>query len=64
MQVIGIKSLGPQYTGAWDVVRGIFRVEGLAGFYRGIWPNLLKVAPSIATSCVEYLVPLVLRDIG
>ncbi|KAF9517376.1 hypothetical protein BS47DRAFT_1375690 [Hydnum rufescens UP504] len=50
-------SISQTLTFPFDTIRlrGIFRVEGLAGFYRGIWPNLLKVAPSIATSCVQYL---------
>ncbi|KAF7315702.1 Rho-GAP domain-containing protein [Mycena indigotica] len=52
MQVTGMKSsgLGIQYTGALDALQGIVRSEGFIGLYRGLWPNLLKVAPSIATS--------------
>ncbi|KAJ6586894.1 mitochondrial carrier domain-containing protein [Mycena vulgaris] len=65
MQVTGMKSsgLGIKYTGAIDALQGIVRTEGIRGLYRGLWPNLLKVAPSIATSffCYEmvkdYLVP-------
>jgi solute carrier family 25 phosphate transporter 23/24/25/41 len=52
MQVSGLKSLGPGYDSAFDAIRYIFKTEGVVGFYRGLWPNLLKVAPSIATSCV------------
>ncbi|KAF8902651.1 mitochondrial carrier domain-containing protein [Mucidula mucida] len=56
MQVTGMKSsgLGIQYTGAFDALRGIIRKEGIRGLYRGLWPNLLKVAPSIATSFFTY----------
>ncbi|KAA1475154.1 mitochondrial carrier [Dentipellis sp. KUC8613] len=56
MQVVGMKSgdLGPKYSGAIDAVRVIIRNEGLRGMYRGLWPNLLKVAPSIATSFFTY----------
>jgi len=54
MQVTGLASIGYKYTSAWDAIRCIARDEGIAGFYRGIWPNLLKVAPSIATSFYTY----------
>ncbi|KAG8994460.1 hypothetical protein FRB94_013122 [Tulasnella sp. JGI-2019a] len=59
MQVVGMKSssagsLGYQYTGAWDAIFTIVRTEGVRGMYRGLWPNLLKVAPSIATSFFTY----------
>ncbi|KAJ6593873.1 mitochondrial carrier [Mycena capillaripes] len=56
MQVTGMKSsgLGIKYTGAIDALQGIVRTEGIRGLYRGLWPNLLKVAPSIATSFAVY----------
>ncbi|KAJ7497267.1 mitochondrial carrier domain-containing protein [Mycena latifolia] len=56
MQVTGMKSsgLGIKYTGAIDALQGIVRTEGIRGLYRGLWPNLLKVAPSIATSFFTY----------
>ncbi|KAJ7703227.1 mitochondrial carrier [Mycena rosella] len=56
MQVTGMKSsgLGIKYTGAIDALQGIVKTEGIRGLYRGLWPNLLKVAPSIATSFFCY----------
>ncbi|QRV82490.1 mitochondrial carrier protein [Ceratobasidium sp. AG-Ba] len=56
MQVVGMSNgmLGYKYNGAIDALRTIVRVEGMAGLYRGLWPNLLKVAPSIATSFYTY----------
>ncbi|KAG8791539.1 hypothetical protein FRC12_008911 [Ceratobasidium sp. 428] len=56
MQVVGMSNgmLGYKYNGAIDALRTIVRVEGMAGLYRGLWPNLLKVAPSIATSFFTY----------
>ncbi|KAJ3877901.1 mitochondrial carrier [Lentinula edodes] len=56
MQVTGMKSsaLGVKYSGALDALVGIVRTEGIQGLYRGLWPNLLKVAPSIATSFFTY----------
>ena len=41
------------YRGATDVVVQVFKQEGLAGFYKGLGPNLLRVVPS---SCVTFLV--------
>ncbi|KAI0674980.1 mitochondrial carrier [Trametes maxima] len=54
MQVTGMNALGIKYNGAWDALRSIVRTEGVRGLYRGLWPNLLKVAPSIATSFFTY----------
>jgi len=56
MQVTGMKSsaLGVKYNGALEALVGIVRTEGIQGLYRGLWPNLLKVAPSIATSFFTY----------
>ncbi|MCJ1312774.1 hypothetical protein MMC25_006450 [Agyrium rufum] len=41
------------YRNATDVVRQVWRSEGLKGFYKGLGPNLLRVVPS---SCVTFLV--------
>ena len=41
------------YHGLVDVVTQTMKHEGLAGFYRGIGPNLLRVLPS---TCVTFLV--------
>ncbi|KZV70672.1 mitochondrial carrier [Peniophora sp. CONT] len=55
MQVSGMRNGGMErYDGALSAARHIVRTEGLAGMYRGLWPNLLKVAPSIATSFFTY----------
>jgi len=50
LQVAGLASLSPEYTGAIDAMRQVIRNEGWAGMYRGLVPNLIKVAPSIAVS--------------
>jgi len=63
MQVSGMPGGSIKYRGAIDALRSILKAEGVSGLYRGLWPNLLKVAPSIATSFFtyelvkEYLVP-------
>jgi len=54
MQVTGMNALGYKYNGALDALQSIVRTEGVKGLYRGLWPNLLKVAPSIATSFFTY----------
>lgn len=56
MQVTGMKAgmYGPRYNNAYEAVKGIVAAEGWKGLYRGLWPNLLKVAPSIATSFFTY----------
>ncbi|KAK0532245.1 hypothetical protein OC834_002674 [Tilletia horrida] len=56
MQMIGMKDarLGMTETTSWAVIRNLFQAEGVRGLYRGLFSNLLKVAPSIATSFTVY----------
>lgn len=56
MQVSGMKDsrLGYSDKSAWGAIRTIVKAEGVFGLYRGIVPNLLKVAPSIGTSFATY----------
>ena len=42
-----------KYNGAIDVVKKVFKHEGVAGFYKGLGPNLIRVVPS---TCVTFLV--------
>jgi solute carrier family 25 phosphate transporter 23/24/25/41 len=55
-QVMGMasNSLGYKQMGAIDTLISIVKTEGVRGLYKGLWPNLLKVAPSIATSFFTY----------
>lgn len=54
MQVTGMDSM-PVYSSTMDAVRKIVANEGFfRGLYKGIVPNLLKVAPSIGTSFATY----------
>ncbi|KAG8806080.1 hypothetical protein FRC19_007478 [Serendipita sp. 401] len=43
-----------KYNGAIDAAVKTFQTEGIAGLYRGMWPNLIKVAPAMATSFYVY----------
>lgn len=56
MQVAGMKDsrLGYHDKNAIDAIRNIIRADGFVGLYRGLLPNLLKVAPSIGTSFLTY----------
>lgn len=42
------------YAGITDVARRTFQAEGIRGFYRGLTPNLLKVAPAVSISYIVY----------
>jgi solute carrier family 25 phosphate transporter 23/24/25/41 len=46
--------MGYQYKGIWDAIRVIVTQEGIQGLYKGIVPNLLKVAPSMASSWLSF----------
>jgi len=53
-QVNTMVGLGYQYKSLADAVRVIVRTEGFVGFYKGVIPNTLKVAPSMAASWLSY----------
>ncbi|CED82852.1 Mitochondrial solute carrier protein [Phaffia rhodozyma] len=42
------------YSSGTGAMIQIFKHEGIRGLYRGIWPNLLKVAPSMGVSFFTY----------
>lgn len=49
-----MSGLGYKYKSVWDAVTMIVSQEGFFGLYKGIVPNLLKVAPSMASSWLSY----------
>ncbi|RMZ85627.1 hypothetical protein DV737_g568, partial [Chaetothyriales sp. CBS 132003] len=44
----------PTYTGIVDVTRKTIQQEGFRGLFKGVTPNLLKVAPAVGISYVVY----------
>jgi solute carrier family 25 folate transporter 32 len=44
----------PMYKNTWDCVKTIWSKYGLRGFFRGVGPNALKVAPSSAVTFLIY----------
>jgi len=54
MQMQGFSPDHPVYGTTWNATRTIFAQEGIPGFYRGLIPNYLKVAPAMATTFVVY----------
>jgi len=53
-QINTMSGMGYQYKSIVDAVRVIVGQEGLRGLYKGITPNLLKVAPSMASSWLSF----------
>jgi solute carrier family 25 phosphate transporter 23/24/25/41 len=49
-----MSGMGYQYKSIPDAVRTILSQEGLRGLYKGLVPNLLKVAPSMASSWLAF----------
>lgn len=45
---------GAAYDGMSDMFRRTFQHEGVRGFYKGIFPNLLKVVPSASITYMVY----------
>jgi len=44
----------PRYTGTWDCIKKIWKFEGIAGFFRGVVPSVVKVAPQAAITFLVY----------
>lgn len=49
-----MSGMGYQYKSIWDAIKLIVTQEGFRGLYKGIVPNLLKVAPSMASSWLSF----------
>lgn len=49
-----MEGMGLRYTSVWDAFTRIVQQEGFKGLYKGIVPNLLKVAPSMASSWLSF----------
>ncbi|KAL8686294.1 MAG: hypothetical protein Q9218_007206 [Villophora microphyllina] len=53
-QINTMSGMGYQYKSIWDAITVIITQEGVRGLYKGIVPNLLKVAPSMASSWLSF----------
>lgn len=53
-QINTMSGMGYQYKSIWDAITVILKYEGFRGLYKGIVPNLLKVAPSMASSWLSF----------
>ncbi|KAK0634739.1 mitochondrial carrier domain-containing protein [Bombardia bombarda] len=54
LQTQGTAMHPPTYTGIVDVARKTIQNEGVRGLYKGLTPNLLKVAPALSITWVCY----------
>ncbi|KAK3345362.1 mitochondrial carrier domain-containing protein [Neurospora tetraspora] len=54
LQTQGTAMHPPTYTGFVDVLTKTVRNEGVRGLYKGLTPNLLKVAPALSITWVCY----------
>ena len=53
-QINTMSGMGYKYAGIGDAIKQIVMTEGPKGLYKGIVPNLLKVAPSMASSWLSF----------
>lgn len=49
-----MSGMGYKYKSMWDAISKIVSQEGILGMYKGLVPNLLKVAPSMASSWLSF----------
>ena len=54
MQMRGVMWDRYPYRNSFHAVVTIFEREGVGGFYKGMLPNMLKVAPLVAITFVTY----------
>ncbi|KAH6656811.1 mitochondrial carrier domain-containing protein [Truncatella angustata] len=54
LQTQGTSMHPARYTGIWDVAQKTLRNEGPRGLYKGLLPNLLKVAPALSITWIVY----------
>ncbi|KAI1499425.1 calcium dependent mitochondrial carrier protein [Biscogniauxia marginata] len=54
LQTQGTRMHPARYTGIWDVANKTVRNEGVRGLYKGLMPNLLKVAPALSITWMVY----------
>jgi solute carrier family 25 (mitochondrial phosphate transporter), member 23/24/25/41 len=53
-QINTMSGMGYQYKSIPDAIARIVGQEGIRGMYKGLVPNLLKVAPSMASSWLAF----------
>lgn len=53
-QINNMPGMGNHYKSIWHAISTIVKEEGIAGMYKGILPNILKVAPSMASSWLSF----------
>lgn len=49
-----MEGMGYKYKSIFDAIHIIITQEGVRGLYKGLAPNLLKVAPSMASSWATF----------
>ncbi|KAI0192731.1 calcium dependent mitochondrial carrier protein [Xylaria flabelliformis] len=54
LQTQGTSMHPARYTGIWDVAHKTIQNEGFRGLYKGLMPNLLKVAPALSITWMVY----------
>lgn len=54
LQTQGTVMHSATYTGVWDVTQKTIQKEGYRGLYKGLTPNMLKVAPALSITWVVY----------
>ncbi|OJA18971.1 hypothetical protein AZE42_00332 [Rhizopogon vesiculosus] len=54
LQASGSSGHPQRYKGPWDVVTRTYQRDGWRGFYRGLFPTLAKVIPSVSISYLVY----------
>ncbi|EMR63090.1 hypothetical protein MGN70_007789 [Eutypa lata] len=53
-QINTMSGMGYQYKSIGDAIKVILAQEGIRGLYKGLFPNLLKVAPSMAANWLSF----------
>ncbi|KAI8958424.1 mitochondrial carrier [Daldinia sp. FL1419] len=54
LQTQGTRMHPARYNSIWDVAQKTIKNEGVRGLYKGLMPNLLKVAPALSITWMVY----------
>ncbi|KAI0137164.1 mitochondrial carrier domain-containing protein [Xylariales sp. AK1849] len=63
LQTQGTEMHPARYTGIWDVGQKTIKNEGYRGLYKGLMPNLLKVAPALSITWMVYEKTKIVMDL-
>lgn len=51
---IASQGVPPQHPTMWALISNVYKTEGIRGFFRGLFPTMMQIAPSLAVTFCSY----------